>query len=64
VAAKFAEYVGASADVAERLAAQIRALAAKFPNGHEVTFTIEVVGRQVTVTAAAGERREHSTFPL
>jgi len=64
VAAKFAQYVGASADGAERLAAQVRALAAKFPNGHEVTFTIEAAGRQVRVTAAAGERREHSAFSL
>ena len=64
VAAKFAEYVGASTDGAERLAAHIRALAAKFPNGHEVTFTIEASDRQMRVTAAAGERREHSTFPL
>jgi hypothetical protein len=64
VAARFAEYVGATADAAGRIAAQVRALAAKFPNGHDITFTLEAADRQVRVTAAAGERREHTTFPL
>jgi hypothetical protein len=64
LAGRFAEYVGASADTAGRIAAQVRALAAKFPNGHEVTLTLEAVDRQVRVTAAAGDRREHTTFPL
>lgn len=64
LAAKFAEFSGANPDAARRLAAAVQALATKLGNGHDVTFTLEAVGRQVRVTAAAGERREQAVFSL
>ena len=64
VAAKFAEYSGANAAAAVRVSEQVRALAARFPNGHDITFTLETLDRQVRVTAASGGRREQAVFPL
>lgn len=64
VAAKFAEFAGAPADAARRLAASVQALAMKLGNGHDVTLTLEASDRQLRVTAAAGDRREHAEFPL
>lgn len=64
LAAKFAEFSGANADAAGRLAAAVQALATRLGNGHDVTFTLEVVDHNVRVTAAAGERREQAVFSL
>jgi len=64
LAGKFAEYSGANAGAAGRLAAQVEALAAKLGGGPDITVTLEAVDRQVRVTAAAGERHEHTIFPL
>ena len=64
LAAKFAEYSGANPDLAGRLAAAVQALATRLGNGHDVTFTLELVDRQVRVTAAAGGRREQAVFSL
>ena len=64
LAAKFAEYSGANPDAAGHLAAAVQALATRLGNGHDVTFTLEVVDRQVRVTAVAGGRREQAVFSL
>jgi hypothetical protein len=64
VAAKFAEYAGAKADAAKQLAARVQAMATKLGNGHDVTLTLEARDRQLRVTAAAGDRREHADFSL
>ena len=64
LAAKFAEYSGANPDEAGRLAAAVQALATRLGNGHDVTFTLEAVDRQVRVTATAGGRREQAVFSL
>jgi hypothetical protein len=64
VAAKFAEYSGANADAAIRVSEQVRALAAKLANGHDITFTLESLDHHVRVTAASGNRREQAVFPL
>jgi len=64
LAAKFAEYAGAPAEAAKRLAAAVQALAMKMGNGRDVTLTLEARDRQLHVTAAAGDRREHAKFSL
>jgi hypothetical protein len=64
LAAKFAQYSGATADAAGRLSAGVRALAAKIGSGRDVTLTLEAGEREVRVTAAAGDRREHAVFPF
>jgi hypothetical protein len=64
LAAKFAEYAGAPADAAKRLAASVQALAMKLGNGTDVTLTLEARDRQLRVTASAGDRREHADFSL
>ena len=65
VAAKFAEFAGAKADAAKRLAASVQALALKLGTGTTiVTFTLEARDRRLRVTAAAGDRREHADFSL
>jgi hypothetical protein len=74
VAAKFAEYAGAPADAAKRLAQSVQALAAKLGNGRAgtgipaaenvITLTLEARDRRLRVTAAAGDRREHADFSL
>ena len=64
VAAKFAEYAGAPRDAARQLAARVQALATKLGNGRDVTLTLEARDRQLRVTAAAGDRREHADFSL
>ena len=64
VAAKLAEYSGADAAAATRLAAGVQALAAKLGNHADVTFTLEVGDRRVHVTAAADGRREQADFIL
>jgi hypothetical protein len=64
VAAKFAEYAGAQADAAKRLAASVQALAMKLGNGTDVTLTLEAGDRRLRVTASAGDRREHADFSL
>ncbi len=64
LAAKFAEYSGATPDAAGRCSAGVRALAVKIGNGHDVTLTLEAGEREVRVTAAAADRREQAVFPL
>ena len=64
VAAKLAEYAGAHADVAKRLAATVQALAMKLGNSTDVTLTLEARDRRIRVTASAGDRREHTDFSL
>ena len=64
VAAKLAEYAGAHGDAAKRLAAGVPALAMKLGNGTDVTLTLEPRGKQLHVTASAGDRREHADFSL
>jgi hypothetical protein len=64
LAAKFAEYSGLNADAARRVSVHVRALALKFANGRDITFTLESLDRQLRVTAASGTRREQAVFPL
>ena len=64
VAAKFAEYAGAQADAAKRLAGTVQALAVKLGNGRDVTLILEARDRQLRITAASGDRREHAEFSL
>jgi len=64
VVVKFAEYSGAGAHAAKRLAARVQALAAQIGNGSDVTFTLEARDRRLYVTVAAGDRHERAEFSL
>jgi len=64
VVAKFAEYSGAGADAAKRLAARVQALAAKIGHGDDVTFTLEARDDRLYVTVAAGGRHEKVDISL
>ena len=73
IAGKFAEYLGAPADAAMRLAASVQALLAKLANGRAgkvpsaenvVSLTLEARDRRLRVTASAGDRHEHADFSL
>ena len=55
------EFTPRATDHIPAMADMIRALER---NGHDVTFTLEVVDCQVRVTAAAGGRREQAVFSL
>jgi len=64
VIVKYAEYSGADADAAKRLAARVEALAAKIGHGSDVTFTMEARDDRLYVTVAAGSRHEKVDISL
>jgi hypothetical protein len=67
LAAKFAEYSGADAGVAENLARAVEVLASKLAaegaNG-SIALTMEVRERELTVTGESGSFTEQATIPL
>jgi hypothetical protein len=61
---KVAEYVGAAAPAARRVAEDVGALARRLAAAGDIAFTIEGRGDRIIVTAASGTRKEQTVFPL
>ena len=67
LAAKYAEYSGAPAAQAQKLAQAVEALAARVADGAidgAIDLTMEAGARELIVTATSGPRTDRATCPL
>jgi hypothetical protein len=67
LAARFAEYSGADAAAAKRLASAVQSLTGGLVDGAadgSISLTMEVRERELVVTAQSGARKERATCPL
>ncbi len=64
LARKFAEYSGADAAVAGRVAQDVAAIARRLAAAGDVAFTLEARDTGLVVTAASGSRKEQTVFPF